>query len=90
MLFIFSTPVFIRHLWQLKTLVFLHRCLIRAVPFFFKPASLMRNLTNVEKNHETVLLMVRCLKVSKQFARPALLPKKLDHSLNFFIPGQTL
>ncbi len=28
MLFIFSTPVFIRHLWQLKTVVFLHWCLI--------------------------------------------------------------
>jgi len=31
MLFIFSTPVVIRHLWQLKTAVFLHRCLISAV-----------------------------------------------------------
>ncbi len=27
MLFIFSTPVLIRHLWQLKTVVFLHWCL---------------------------------------------------------------
>ncbi len=27
----FSTPVLIRHLWQLKTVVFLHWCLIRAV-----------------------------------------------------------
>ncbi len=31
MLFIFSTPVLIRHLWQLKTVIFLHWCLIRAV-----------------------------------------------------------
>jgi hypothetical protein len=31
MLFTFSTLVLIRHLWQLKTVVFLHRCLIRAV-----------------------------------------------------------
>jgi hypothetical protein len=31
MLFIFSTPVLNRHLWQLKTVVFLHWCLIRAV-----------------------------------------------------------
>ncbi len=30
MLFIFSTPVLVRHLWQLKTVVFLHWCLIRA------------------------------------------------------------
>jgi hypothetical protein len=29
---IFSTPVLIRHLWQLKTVVFLHRCLISPVP----------------------------------------------------------
>ncbi len=31
MLFIFSTPVLIIHLWQLKTVVFLHWFLIRAV-----------------------------------------------------------
>jgi hypothetical protein len=28
---LFSTPVLIRHLWQLKTVVFLHWCLIHAV-----------------------------------------------------------
>jgi hypothetical protein len=33
MLFIFSTPELIRNLWQLKTAVFLHWCLIRGVPF---------------------------------------------------------
>ncbi len=32
MLFIFSTPVLIRYLWQLKTVVFLHWCRICAVP----------------------------------------------------------
>ncbi len=31
MLFIFSMSVLIRHLWQLKTVVFQHRCLIHAV-----------------------------------------------------------
>jgi hypothetical protein len=31
MLLIFTTPVLIIHLWQLKTAVFLHRCPIRAV-----------------------------------------------------------
>jgi hypothetical protein len=31
MLFIFSTPVLIRQLWQLKTVIFLHWFLIRAV-----------------------------------------------------------
>jgi len=30
-MFIFSTPVLIRHLWQLKTVVFLHWCLICTV-----------------------------------------------------------
>ncbi len=30
MLFIFPTPALIRHLWQLITVVFLHRCLIHA------------------------------------------------------------
>jgi hypothetical protein len=34
MLLIFSTPVLIRHLWQLKTVVFLHWCLIRTVLLF--------------------------------------------------------
>jgi hypothetical protein len=34
MQFIFSTPVLIRHLWQLKTVVFLHRGLIRVVLLF--------------------------------------------------------
>jgi hypothetical protein len=29
----FLTPVLIRHLWQLKTVVFLHWCPICAVPF---------------------------------------------------------
>ncbi len=32
MLFIFLTPELIRNLWQLKTAVFLHCCLICAVP----------------------------------------------------------
>ncbi len=31
MLFNFSTPVLTRHMWQLKTSVFLHWCLIHAV-----------------------------------------------------------
>ena len=31
MLFSFTTPVLIRHLWQLKTVVFLHWCLICVV-----------------------------------------------------------
>ncbi len=36
MLFIFSTPVLIRHLWQLKTVVFLHWCRICALLLGFK------------------------------------------------------
>jgi len=32
MKFIFSTPVFIKHLWQLKTAIFLHWCLTCGVP----------------------------------------------------------
>ncbi len=34
MLFILSTPMLIRHLWQLKTVVFLHWCQICAVPVY--------------------------------------------------------
>jgi hypothetical protein len=33
MLIIFSTPVLIRYLWQLKAVVFLHSCRILAVLF---------------------------------------------------------
>ncbi len=32
MLLILSTPVLIRHLWLLKTVVFLHWCLVHTVP----------------------------------------------------------
>ena len=32
-LFCFLTPMFIRYLWQLKTVVFLHRCQICAILF---------------------------------------------------------
>jgi hypothetical protein len=39
MLFIFSTPVLIRHLWLLKTVVFLHWCQIPAV----KPSTIFVN-----------------------------------------------
>jgi hypothetical protein len=31
----FSTPVLVRHLWQLKTVVFLHWCLLRTVPLLY-------------------------------------------------------
>jgi hypothetical protein len=36
MLFIFLTPVLIRHLWKLNTVVFLHWCLIHAVLLMFE------------------------------------------------------
>jgi hypothetical protein len=35
--YFFSTPVLIRHLWQLKTVVFLHWCLMCAVPLSGTP-----------------------------------------------------
>jgi hypothetical protein len=31
MLFMLSTPMLIRHLWKLKTVIFLHWCLIHAL-----------------------------------------------------------
>ncbi len=45
MLFIFSIPGLIRHLWQLKTVVFLHWCLICAILLVYKP-----NKRSSEKN----------------------------------------
>jgi hypothetical protein len=47
MLFIFSTPVLIRHLWQLKTVVFLHQCLIRTVLLTVTLLVLMYSPTNI-------------------------------------------
>ncbi len=41
MFFIFSTPEFIRNLWQFKTVVFLHWCLIRAVPLPVSPSLIL-------------------------------------------------
>ncbi len=46
MLFIFSTPMFIRYLRQLKTVVFLHRCLI---------LSCQRKKTRVERTFSDTL-----------------------------------
>jgi len=43
MLFIFSTPVFIRHLWQLKTVVLLHGCLIFAVQLLCAECSISQH-----------------------------------------------
>jgi hypothetical protein len=40
MLFIFSTPVLIRHLWQLQTILFQHWCVICALPLVTKPVRL--------------------------------------------------
>jgi len=34
MLFIFSTPLLIRHLWQFETVVFLHWGLIRVIHLY--------------------------------------------------------
>jgi hypothetical protein len=43
-LFIFSTLVLIRHLWQLKAAVFLHWCLICNVLLSFGPLSIRPNV----------------------------------------------
>ncbi len=44
MLFIFSTPELIRNLWQLKTAIFLHWCLIYAVTLTNLPIGPLRLL----------------------------------------------
>ena len=44
MLFIFSTPVLFRHLWQLEAAVFLHRCLICIVLLPFPSILLLQFL----------------------------------------------
>ncbi len=51
MLFIFSTPVLIRHLWQLKAVVFLHWCLMCAAPLHknVRNASLLQSRASKKK-----------------------------------------
>ncbi len=46
----FSTPVIIKHLWQLTTVVFLHWCLICSVPF----VSYQENVNTAPEGHFTV------------------------------------
>ena len=50
MLFIFSTPVFIRHLWQLKTVIILHRCLLHSVLFMFANITLYWNCLSIKRH----------------------------------------
>ncbi len=45
MLFIFLTPVILSHLWQLKTVVFPHRCLICTLPLTFAIQKVHKRLT---------------------------------------------
>jgi hypothetical protein len=59
MLFIFSTPVLIRHLQQLKTVIFLHWCLIYVycdyVKIVFNKAFIcQRRVSNEEKSLKTL------------------------------------
>jgi hypothetical protein len=53
MLLIFSTPVLIRHLWQLKTVVSLHWCLMHTVLLWqpFLPRPLWRHDINRKENY---------------------------------------
>ncbi len=47
MLFIFSTPVLFRHLCQLKTVVFLHWCIIHVVLLEYIIVSMLRLLSKL-------------------------------------------
>ncbi len=63
MLFIFSMPVFIRHLWPHKTVVFMHWCLIRAVLLHStkEPKTSNRAHISCQCRKTTVLSCHRCL-----------------------------
>ncbi len=56
MLFIFPAPVLVRHLWQLNTVIFLSRCLIRAVLFEGKTSI---QVFNVIKNYSNLTRMLK-------------------------------
>ena len=58
MLFVFSTQVLIRHMWQLKTVVFLHWCLICALLL-----SMLKNIFYVRKCNKTQGCMKEAFKI---------------------------
>jgi len=59
LMLIFSTPVLIRHLWQIKTVVFLHWCLIRTVllPLTGPPHSVGNPVTTYSPNHPRAVFL---------------------------------
>jgi hypothetical protein len=77
MLFIFSTPVLIRHLWQLNTVVFLHRfriCVLFQIgqmdlelcAYFFWPALAVRVLNKdptiwLDETRQPQISLIVCL-----------------------------
>jgi hypothetical protein len=61
MLFIFSTKELIRNLWQFKKVVFLHWCLIRAVPLY--PKSDASNCGINFMDVMTIVMIIACFKV---------------------------
>jgi hypothetical protein len=74
MLSIFSTPELIINLWQLKTGVFLHWCLICAVPFFTHRVQVGQIFEFIE----LLLFLKTCLggglALSKKTVGPILVP----------------
>ncbi len=78
MLFIFSTTVLIKHLWQLKILVFLHWFLICAVPL--GACNILNSKNNVLKEvNLSNSLLYFCFKKT-QFVKPSCCVKGFYHS----------
>jgi hypothetical protein len=69
MLFIFSIPVLIRHLWELKTVVFLHWCLLRRAVLLFVEQKLMLGCCFKAHLHhgENLAKLVHLKKTKKAF-----------------------
>jgi len=64
MLFIFSVPVLIRHLWQLKTFVFLHWCLICTLLLKFNDI-----LQRLQKCLLMIIISILCRSINSNFQK---------------------
>jgi hypothetical protein len=63
-MFFFSVPVLIRHLWQLKTFVFLHWCLICTVLLKFNDI-----LQRLQKCLLLIIISLLCLSINSNFSK---------------------
>jgi hypothetical protein len=79
MLFIFSTPVLIRHLWQLEAFVLLYWCLIHALPLASKKKG-KEEQTDGKGNGATTHSIMTCSSTTLSITPFSITINKIRHS----------